>query len=88
MRTKSEIIQQMLTHAKEGANQSTIQKKTIISPQYLYKYLEKLETAGYITLEQRGISKIYTTTKKGMQIRQTLIESHRNIRSILRQLEE
>lgn len=88
MRNTPEIIQTILTQAKQPINQLQLKKRVKISPQQFKKYTEKLEKQGLITTTKKGIQKIYQTTQKGLETRNKLYKANQTNKQIIQNILE
>lgn len=81
-RTTGEIIQQILTKAKETIYQEKLRKNVNISPQMFEDYVEKMVKKGLIEVEYEKKRINYTTTSKGKITREKLMKANNTIRQI------
>lgn len=85
-RTTTEIIQNLLTNAKTPIHQLKLKQKTNISPQQFKNLAKKLIEKKQITTYKKSKRIYYKTTQKGIETQQQLIQLHRKLNNITRNL--
>ncbi len=67
-RDSHEILMSMLESAKRGTVKTRILQRSNLSYQQLVKYLDLLESRGFIKREKVGKKEIWKTTEKGLNV--------------------